>query len=98
MHWLESQSQQPVIIFFLAYIHLLLQSYCSNISNLNAFVAEFNSIKAIFSNKTLLLRGNASKKYVEMHMKSCFLLHQNAKVVAREELMTGTILVPAIVF
>lgn len=98
MHWLDSVSQQPVLPFFLAYIHLLLQSFCSNITHLNAFVAEFNSIKAHFSNKPPLLRRNASKSDVEMHMKSCYLLYQNAKVVAREELITGTVLVPATVF
>ena len=96
MHWLQSQSQGPTLTF-LPSIYSLLQSYGSNISQLNAFVADFNSIKAIFGNKPTLLRGNASKSDVEVHMKSCFSLYQNAKVADREELIVDTIPFPAIV-
>lgn len=62
LHWLRCQFQEHMLI---AYIHVHLQSYCSNIKQLNAFVINFNN-KTVFSNKVMVLRINASKSDVNV--------------------------------
>lgn len=79
--------------------HLLLQSYCSNssqLNKLNALIAEFNTIKPIFGNKAALLRGSNNNIKMEMHMKSCFSLYRNLKVADRKGLIVSTTLLPTI--
>lgn len=55
----------------LAYFSSIYSFLESSTRQLNAFVAGFNSIKAISSNEAMLLRSSARGK----HMKSCFSLY-----------------------
>lgn len=62
---LAAMSVSGAYAYCIYYIHVHLQSYCSNIKQLNAFVINFNN-KTVFSNKVMVLRINASKSDVNV--------------------------------